>query len=196
MRKYVDLSGKTFNFLTVIEEVEPVYNRFNCKIRKWKCKCICGKEGIYIGNNLKNNSTKSCGCKKKEIILEKIIAYSNKKFQFSTEKNLYGHYKIEAEKRNLNFDIDFEYFKEKISCNCTYCGRIPYTIHKSKKKSRKFIIYNGLDCVNNKLGYQKDNLVTCCKDCNYLKGKFSHEDFFRIIKSIYEYSIINTFDTI
>lgn len=30
-----------------------------------KCLCICGKEFIAIGNNLKTKNTLSCGCKAK-----------------------------------------------------------------------------------------------------------------------------------
>lgn len=34
---------------------------------KWLCRCDCGKEKTVLGTLLKNGSTKSCGCLKKEL---------------------------------------------------------------------------------------------------------------------------------
>ena len=56
--KRIDLTGKKFNKLTVIEYVgsdekgKPNY----------KCLCECGKETICRGENIKSGRTKSCGC--------------------------------------------------------------------------------------------------------------------------------------
>ena len=32
----------------------------------WKCKCVCGEEVYVISTNLRRNSSKSCGCLRKE----------------------------------------------------------------------------------------------------------------------------------
>ena len=59
MGKLVDLSGRTFGLLTVLQRVED---------RKpgrpmWLCQCECGKTVIVSSTNLlKENGTKSCGC--------------------------------------------------------------------------------------------------------------------------------------
>lgn len=58
MRKVVDLTGKIFGQLTVIERVKvPGENESH-----WKCKCSCGKEVIVIAGNLKKGQSQSCGC--------------------------------------------------------------------------------------------------------------------------------------
>lgn len=58
MGKFIDITGKKFGRLTVLNRVEEKKN----KQIQWFCKCECGKEVIVIGNNLKNGTSKSCGC--------------------------------------------------------------------------------------------------------------------------------------
>ena len=60
--KLIDLTGQKFGRLTVIKRAENKGKRV-----AWLCKCECGNEIVIIGSNLKNGSTKSCGCYKKEM---------------------------------------------------------------------------------------------------------------------------------
>ncbi len=48
--------GKTFGRLTVLS-----FSHYD-KCRKYNCMCICGKEKIVNGVNLRSGTTKSCGC--------------------------------------------------------------------------------------------------------------------------------------
>jgi len=75
MTKKLDLAGKVFNRLTVIEENGRT--RFG-KV-KWLCKCSCGNETTVIGSGLISGNTTSCGCLKTEINSEihKIHGMSN-----------------------------------------------------------------------------------------------------------------------
>lgn len=55
MPKFNDITGKTFNRLTVI----------SCAARKpvrWNCRCICGGLVVVKTEWLASNNTKSCGC--------------------------------------------------------------------------------------------------------------------------------------
>jgi len=61
MSKVVDLTGKIFGRLTVIERAE---NDIRGKSR-WKVLCDCGGTKIVPGNGLKRG-TKSCGCLNRE----------------------------------------------------------------------------------------------------------------------------------
>lgn len=58
MSKFIDITGKKYNRLTVIKRLE------NSKdgSPRWLCKCDCGNYTKVLGKNLKNNSVKSCGC--------------------------------------------------------------------------------------------------------------------------------------
>ena len=62
MSRCIDLTGQKFGRLTVIKRAENKGKRV-----AWLCKCECGNEIVIIGGNLKNGSTKSCGCYKKEM---------------------------------------------------------------------------------------------------------------------------------
>ena len=38
-------------------------------------------------------------------------------------------------------------------------------------------IYNGIDRKNNGKGYTEDNIVSCCKQCNFAKRNMSYKEF-------------------
>lgn len=58
---FIDISGNTYHFLTVISYKENGY---------WICQCSCDEKTIIIvkGSQLKNGHTKSCGCFNKMVI--------------------------------------------------------------------------------------------------------------------------------
>lgn len=58
MNKLIDLAGLRFGILIVVEYSGEY---------KWLCLCDCGKEKIVRSGDLKNGSTKSCGCLKNRI---------------------------------------------------------------------------------------------------------------------------------
>ena len=62
MAKIVNLAGLRFGRLLVIKNVGTDRNGSS----KWLCKCDCGNKKIVTNSNLRNNSTKSCGCLQKE----------------------------------------------------------------------------------------------------------------------------------
>lgn len=56
----VDLTGKTFGKVEVLEKISGV----GCET-KWKCKCLeCGKFFITLQHRLTSGNTKTCGCTK------------------------------------------------------------------------------------------------------------------------------------
>lgn len=60
MSKFIDLTGKKFNKLTV----EKRLNNSLGGVPIWLCKCECGNYTKVRGSNLKNGAVKSCGCLK------------------------------------------------------------------------------------------------------------------------------------
>lgn len=64
MGTLIDLSGKTFNFLTVLTRAP--------KLRPgesgWFCRCICGNVLRVQAARLKADRIKSCGCKRGELV--------------------------------------------------------------------------------------------------------------------------------
>ena len=97
--------------------------------------------------------------------------------------------KISKDPRVLSVELTFEEFLEIIKeRNCHYCGEDlnyeEYSRVWGKTNSRA----HQLDRKNNDLGYTKDNVVTCCWECNRLKSdRFTYEEFIQfspILKKI------------
>lgn len=91
----------------------------------------------------------------------------------TTYKVSYINYKKRAERKNLAFLLTLEDFNKIKEKPCYYCG-------KENTKSHS----NGIDRNNNDLGYTIDNCVSCCGECNYMKGMLLGEEFLEKCKSI------------
>lgn len=64
----VDLAGRRFGRLLVLERAEDHITKSGKRIKRWKCLCDCGNETIVRYGNLKNSKTNSCGCLHKEVV--------------------------------------------------------------------------------------------------------------------------------
>ena len=58
----IDLTGKTFNRLTVLR----YYGKNKQNRSLWECKCECGNIKVIAGTALTRGDIKSCGCLAKE----------------------------------------------------------------------------------------------------------------------------------
>ena len=73
--KKIDLTGKQFDRLTVIE----IAGRDNRGEVLWKCICVCGNEKITTSSRLRTLQTKSCGCIQKEMASNMFTTHGNTK---------------------------------------------------------------------------------------------------------------------
>lgn len=160
--------GKVYNYLTILKRND------DSKYINMLCKCVCGNETVVSLGNLKSNSVKSCGCKKSELLN---IAFERKDKQEQLFEYLFKDYRKNAIKRNLEFSLSDNDFKFLIFSNCIYCGEKPNQVRAHSKFSNKNVYYNGIDRMNNTIGYTKDNCVPCCKMCNYAKRNISFKDY-------------------
>lgn len=63
MAKFMDLTGKQFGGLTVLERAENTSNGNT----RWLCKCsYCGNTKVICGSTLRSGSVNSCGCMSRE----------------------------------------------------------------------------------------------------------------------------------
>lgn len=60
--KFIDLTGRKFGRLTVIERAENTVTPKGIQAVRQKCKCDCGNEVIVFAGNLRKGNTSSCGC--------------------------------------------------------------------------------------------------------------------------------------
>lgn len=56
MSQKIDMIGKQYNALIVLEEAEK---------GRYLCSCSCGNELVVRGDSLRSGNTKSCGCLRK-----------------------------------------------------------------------------------------------------------------------------------
>lgn len=81
-----------------------------------------------------------------------------------------------------------EWFIGLTTQECYLCGAPPsqaYRHDKNPAHSEPFY-YNGIDRVDNSMGYVSGNLYACCKTCNYAKGQLTLEQFLIHVAQIYE----------
>lgn len=71
MGKLIDLTGRKFGRLTVLERAENTNDGYP----KWKCVCDCGNEVVVKGSNLRQGRSTSCGCYQKEYTIKRSITH-------------------------------------------------------------------------------------------------------------------------
>lgn len=64
MSKKIDMMGKRFGKLLVVEQAESS----SSGQARWVCKCDCGNTTITLGHSLRSGRTLSCGCTRNEKI--------------------------------------------------------------------------------------------------------------------------------
>lgn len=112
------------------------------------------------------------GC---ETLTTGIEGYCAKHRDFSINRR-YTNLKSKARRLNAEFNIslyDYEQLLE--SGSCDYCGgKLPNKGH-------------GLDRIDSKIGYVKENVTTCCASCNMIKSdRFSYTQMKMIAEFIQE----------
>lgn len=165
--------GKSFNRLTVLSfEYKDKYYYYNCK-------CSCGNLVNATSFSVINSKQRSCGCFYNE-------SRSAKKTKRRSDLKPNGQavaryilwvYKRNAKTRNYLFNLTNDEFYNFIKQDCHYCGRAPYRVRIFKNKNSTPCIYNGIDRVDNKIGYTLENSVPCCFICNRSKGDLSQDEF-------------------
>jgi len=161
--------------------IEPTPLRKDSKV-VWKCQCDCGKECFVVARALTIGNTKSCGCLKRELLQ---AGLTKLEYGIANFNQLFGNYKRQAMKRGLSFNLTREEFYELTQKDCYYCGISPYQVQKRTDILWGDFIYNGVDRLNNTLGYEIDNVVPCCGKCNRAKMSLNEDEFLDLIKSIY-----------
>lgn len=177
-----NLSYKYFNVLEYFTVIKSK------KKRKYaKCKCNCGKIFNTRADNL--NRSKGCPSCGHKFGGNNRVLPNNKAAKFA----LYMTYLRNAQNRNLSFKLTEKQVEEYSSKNCYYCGTPPQNanyLSKSNKTGNNYYC-NGIDRLDNTLGYFKENCVTCCTECNMMKKSLKKEDFLNKIKQIYNFLKLN-----
>lgn len=184
LKPYTDLTGRRFGKLIALRR--DVQNKTpatpNPRI-VWWCKCDCGGEVGVKTTNLVSGNTRSCGCLRRVIaptrglsrVLPSGVAASN---------GLFGSYKRSARTRGLSFDLSRSEFDVLVVGKCHYCDDVPSNSIPAKYGRNGGMQYNGIDRVDNAVGYTLSNVVTCCNLCNRAKGTLTSDQFLAWVRKV------------
>lgn len=179
---YKVLTGLKFGKWTVLNDgIVKNKNRVVPAI----CECGISKEVSF--QSLVKGTSLTCGCdafdKARNRLLDNPIARRLPEGEAAKNALLSG-YKGKARERNLEWNITNEEFFNLTSLICHYCGATPSNIKRSFYKTGHYI-YNGIDRINNLMGYVLGNLVSCCKKCNIAKNEMTMIEFNEWITAVY-----------
>ena len=175
------VAGERFGKLTVVEY---------CRERRaYKCLCDCGNFTYARPDNLISGRHSACFCGQHAPRLGQRLPNEQ-----GCINEIYKGYRERCPKRGYEFELTKEEFSAMILQNCHYCG-IPPDTHRKCKNGRVFV-YNGIDRIDNNVGYKKGNIVTACKVCNYAKNTLSLEEWKAWIVRIYSNVFIKKKDTL
>lgn len=91
-------------------------------------------------------------------------------------KDLFNSYKLTAKNKNIEFNITLDLFMKLILDDCDYCGE--ECIGDTENG------LNGIDRVDNNIGYIEENVVSCCSICNMMKCNTNIDDFIKRVEHI------------
>ena len=156
-------------------------------IDKWRntwylTECKCGTVKSVMGSAMTSGNTKSCGCYAKEVYAKKRISNIH-----SEVTAILLSYKRHAKSRKLEWNLTREEVVKIIGENCNYCNSEPSNIQKTKNSIGDGLFYSGIDRVNSSKGYETENVVPCCKVCNYAKRNMTLENFETWIDNLCNY---------
>lgn len=177
--------GTKLNRLTIVG-YDPVTKQYNCL-------CDCGKTTKARGWAMKKNKHRSCGCLMKE---EKARARILPDF-LGLKNEIFRNYMASAKRRKYIWNLSKEEFFELLKRKCYYCGIKPtMSWYGTKRKVMNTVEfkYNGVDRVDNALGYTLENCVSCCSICNNAKATLTTKEFLGWVEQVYLYSVKETFN--
>jgi hypothetical protein len=164
----LDLRGCKVGFLTVVRFGGMAKDRHGT----WIARCICGKEVRLTPFQIhKPRGQRSCGCMKR-----------------NEDRNLVNvicSIKHGAKSRGYSFTLRSERVRELVLLPCYLCGAAPSQV--TNCPGHPPFVHNGLDRIDNKLGYDEGNCAPCCTACNRAKSTMSIEEFDKWIERVYSH---------
>jgi hypothetical protein len=166
---FIDRTGHRYGNLTVL--YEDTSQKF--KQAQWVCLCVCGIQVSRRGGDLTyGRSAQDCGCIWRPHKGDARRLPSG----VSALRALLRRFKYDAQKRGYSWALTDAQTKLLIQQPCFYCGELPTQVSAHPQQNGTYT-YTGLDRKDNTRGYELDNVVACCKYCNYAKGERTIEIF-------------------
>ncbi|MFA7157432.1 MAG: hypothetical protein WC123_07070 [Bacilli bacterium] len=164
--KVIDLTGRVFEKLTVIERAENYISPSGKTQTRWLCECSCEDKNkiIVTMGHLTSGKTKSCGCLRKENM--------SKLFKKYNAYDLTGDYGIGYTLKGEEFYFDLEDY-DKIKDYCWSLDKYKYVITTLNQEKEKTTLL-------------MHRLITNCPDDMDVDHEFhetwdNRKDFLRIV---------------
>lgn len=103
----------------------------------------------------------------------------------ASANSLLRQYKFNAAKKGLPFLLTDERFFELTKMNCYLCNDPPSAFYRHSKGCNGAYLYNGIDRVDNALGYTEENSRPCCAPCNLIKHHRTLDFLLRHLKKMW-----------
>jgi hypothetical protein len=158
------IQDKGFNGIDRLDSTKP-YHKENCVGCCERCNMMKGSLGPNIFVH------------RVEHILTHLEIVQGKLYpeEFSNSKSRpYSEYVRRALSKNLIFEVPESVFTSKREEPCYLCG-------KEKSESHN----NGIDRFDNTKGYTKDNIRSCCWNCNFMKKDLDYDSLLNKLNLIY-----------
>lgn len=200
MPKRLELSGRRFGKLTAIRiaekrEIPTCPRQTKNPQRWWLVRCDCGKERVVRGNSLTSGMSNSCAkfpCRRP--------SYA-KPLGEAAKWGAYVSSMESVKQRNKNrklgplvWALSLEQFLQITASPCNYCGLAWSKTFPCRSQNRMNGEYkhNGIDRMDNKVGYIVTNCVACCLTCNVAKAQMTVEEFHAWIVRVYRRHTLRT----
>ena len=172
MPTFIDITGQRFGLLTAVSRVPKT------RQSEWLFSCDCGNTCIrqYSRLHIAKNPP-NCGC----------AGLPSRRGHWA--RPVFCEARRNSARRGHPFNMTVEQFGELMSQPCHYCGGDPATRQDYSNRPFHKGLRNGIDRVDNSVGYVEGNCVPCCKDCNFSKRTRSVTDFLTHVSAIHQHSL-------
>lgn len=172
--------GDTFGDLVIVGTVDDCSTPY----KLYRMRCSCGEHINATSTHLRGLT--HCGCKgygngrvipgglghRGKVGKE---MYRGGRSNESVIKLAYNTYRYNGRKRGYTWDLSLDYFKKITGQDCHYCGASPS--NEMRLDENALYTYNGIDRLDNTIGYTPDNVVSCCGRCNIMKQDLTANEF-------------------
>lgn len=142
-----------------------------------ECLCDCGDiKPNAAFRNLQRGAATHCGCSPNH-------SNKGKPEGQSVLTALISSYRHNAKRKGLPFTLTPSECESLFQGHCYFCGQPPSGVF-TKKNLKGSYTYSGIDRIDSTEGYTAANTVSCCAECNYLKGNKTNEGFLAHIQRI------------
>ena len=180
----IDLTGKTFGRLAVKK-----YLFSHNGNSRFLCYCSCGNMKEIDGRNLREGSTISCGCVKKEFLYGNRAGTKSSRWQGYEDLPLgfFNRIRTGAKKRKITFDLTIEklwllYLRQ--NKKCIFTGEnLDFPAYNKQKIGGSA----SLDRIDSSKGYVVDNVQWVHKTVNFMKQRMSDDEFLGWCRKIASY---------